>query len=98
MSLLPTLRALRLCVEKLRLLSRPRRLRRMRDIELIQDPVAQMLDEIIDVAGAMIETGTCGQDAGTCTRQPEHILEMDRVVRRLTWDDDKLAAFFEADI
>jgi hypothetical protein len=40
----------------------------MWNIELIEYPKAKMFNEIVDRLGAMIESGTCGQDPCTGMR------------------------------
>src|SRR5713226_7102045 len=70
----------------------------MRNTKLIENAKAQMVDERFDCLWPMIKTGTGGQNASACMRQSEHVLEMNRVVRRLAWDDHQLAALLECHI
>ena len=46
----------------------------------------------------IVEMRTRGNDDRACVRKPEHILKVNRIVRHFARNDDKTAAFLEADV
>jgi hypothetical protein len=66
----------------------------MRNVELIQDAKAKMLDEIVYRLWPVVKTGACRQNACTGVGELEHIFKMDSVVRRFPWDEHKAPPFF----
>src|SRR5688572_14756295 len=70
----------------------------MRNIELIENSKTQVLDQIVDRLWPVIKPGACGQYTRARVRQPEHIFEVDRIVRRLARNEHELSAFLKADI
>src|SRR5205085_2760529 len=71
---------------------------RVRDAELIEDAEDEMIDEFKDCLRAMIETGAGGQDARARVREAQHVLQVERVVRRLARHEDGLASLFQGHV
>ena len=70
----------------------------MRDIELIQDAIAEMLDKFVDRLRPMIKPGTCREYPSPSVREAKHVLKMDRVVRCLTGNQNQSPSFFQTDV
>ena len=64
----------------------------MRDIELIENAETKMIDQIVDRPRAMVKTWACGQYLRARVREPKHIFEMYRVIRRFARHKHELAA------
>ena len=70
----------------------------MRDVELIQYSITQMLHKIVYRLWVVVKTGTCRETACSGTREAEHVFEIDRVVGSLARHDDELAALLETNV
>ena len=80
---------------RLLLLTLPSRRRRMRNRELIKNAKDQMIDEGFDCLRTMIETRARRQDLRSGARQLQKILEMNRIVWRLSRYQYQLPALLE---
>ena len=67
---------------RFRFLSRPLTLAPVRDVELVEDAIAQMINQLIDRFRTVVEARTRRKYLRTGSGKTEHVLEMDRIVRR----------------
>jgi len=70
----------------------------MRDIKLIQDPEAKVIDKFFYRFRPMIKSRARRQDLGPGMREPQHILEMNGVVRRFTRDEHEPSPLFQTNV
>src|ERR1700728_662316 len=81
-----------------RFIARPAVLIFLREADLREDSVAELLDEIGDRLGLVVEGGHGGHYRGAGVVNSQRIFEMDAVERRFPQAENERTPFFQADV